>query len=74
MPKTLKLIQNYQPVIFHNDVYLFDTSGELISARSKNGFSTRNLYTLLDETNAGFVKENLVFCGMHPILLVDSAL
>lgn len=65
------LIEN-KPKIFSEDVYLFTDSGKVLTGRQKNG-NIKNIFSLVDSRDLGFVRENMFFSGLKPLLLVESS-
>ena len=74
MHKKFNDILDLPPDIFREDVYLCDQLGNVISARCKGNFKTENVLSLITNDDLHFIKENMFFPGVRPLMLVDSAL
>lgn len=61
-----------EPVIFNEDVYLFTDSGKVLVGRH-GGESVKNVFDLMDRREVYFIRENMFFAGLKPLLLVDSS-
>lgn len=59
------------PTLFSEDVYLFTDSGRTLTGRHQ-GKPLENVFDLIDIKEYAFVRENMLFSGLQPLLLVDS--
>ena len=59
------------PTLYNEDVYLFVDSGRVISGRH-GGAAVKNIFDLIDDYEYAFVRENMLFSGLKPLLLVQS--
>ena len=73
MLKKFNSIIQDQPIIFNEDVYLFLDSGKVLTGRHGEKL-IKNVFDLIDLNEFLFVRENMFFAGLHPILLVESTL
>ncbi len=71
MLKKFNPILQYAPILFHEDVYLFTDSGSVLTGRH-GGKQLNNIFDLIDADEYAFVRENMFFSGLQPLLLVES--
>lgn len=72
MHKKFKPIIQDKPIIFYENVYLFTDSGKVLTGRH-SGEALKNIFSLIDSKEFEFIRENMFFSGLKPLLLVDSA-
>ena len=72
MLKTFNPIIQDTPTLFNEDIYLFSDSGKVLACRNAEK-PIRNIFSLIDDEELEFIRENMFFAGLHPLLLVDSS-
>ena len=73
MLKKFNPILQDKTILFNEDVYLFNDSGKVFSGR--HGMNcVKNIFDIVDKGEIPFVRENIFFAGLHPLLLVDSSM
>ncbi len=60
-------------LVFHEDIYLIDSRGNIIFKREAQSRSINNIFALLPEEEREFIAQNKSFLDMQSLLLVDSA-
>ena len=73
MLKKFKPITQEKPILFNEDVYLIDDSGKVLCGRHK-GDRIKNIFAHMDANELLFIRENMFFAGLKPLLLVQSSL
>lgn len=71
MHKKFNPIIQDEPTVFYEDVYLFSDSGKVLTGRH-GAKSIKNIFDLIDKEEFVFVRGNMFFAGLQPLLLVDS--
>lgn len=72
MLKNFNPIIEDSPLLFNEDVYLFSDSGKVLTGRH-GGESINNILSLIDLNELSFVRDNMFFAGMRPLLLIESS-
>ena len=73
------MLKKYNPIIqdktilFNEDVYLFNDSGNVFSGRQGRE-RVKDIFAIVDKSDIPFIRDNIFFAGLHPLLLVDSRL
>ena len=73
MLKTFNPIIQDLPILFNEDIYLFTDSGKVLTSRQK-GQALEDIFSLIDHKELEFIRDNMFFVGLHPLLLVDSSI
>ena len=73
MLKNLDYISQDRPTIFNEDVYLFTDSGKVLTGRHRRD-PIKNIFDLMEASELSFIRDNMFFAGLKPLLLVDSSI
>lgn len=73
MLKKFNSIIQDDPILFSEDVYLFTDSGKVLTGRHGRE-SIKNIFALIDAKDLAFIRDNMFFAGLQPLLLMDSKL
>ena len=61
-----------EPFIFYEDLYLANRTGKVLACRRGSERNIDNVFKLLNEKEFDFVRTNMLFSTIHPLLLVKS--
>ena len=70
LKKFTPIIQD-APTVFAEDVYLLADSGKMLCGRHQD-MPIKDVFALIDTDEFAFIRENMFFSGLKPLLLVDS--
>ena len=73
MLKKINPITQDVPILFNKDVYLFTDSGKVLTGRHKRE-TLNDIFFILDQEELSFIRDNMFFVGLHPLLLVESSM
>lgn len=60
------------PLLFYEDVYLLDKCGNVILYRQGFDRKIKNIYEIIDRDELDFIKDNITFSNINPLLLVSA--
>ena len=72
MQRRFNPILDELPTPFCEDVYLLDKNGRVIGARQGTDRKINNIFSIIENSELDFVKENMLFFNIHPLFLVNS--
>jgi hypothetical protein len=58
--------------LLYADIYLFDSSGKIISSRESSAYEVDNILNIISDDGRKTLSESLKECYMYPLTLVDS--
>ena len=61
-----------EPFIFYEDLYFASRTGKVLARRQGSDRNIDNILKLLSEKELDFVRANMLFSSIHPLLLVKS--
>lgn len=73
MLKKFNPILEEEPIVFYDDLYLADKSGNVLACRQGSDRKINNIFDLLSNSELDFVRNNLLLLNFYPLLLVDSS-
>lgn len=62
------------PVLFNDEIYFFDVSGDFLTCRAAGVVVPKNLHSILEDDEQQLLRDNIFFYGLRPLLLLDSSL
>lgn len=72
MLKNFNPIIQDKPILFNEDVYLINEAGKVLTGRH-GGKNLKDIFSFVEESEFSFIRDNMFFAGLHPLLLVDSS-